>query len=172
MTRLTKLQANKLRDEGISIEVFTHATIGIVNVSELRNIILSSSMRDKLLMTARFDEMRRAGDGNMKSDQVLEWLIGQRELDEERIASLTETELNDPVIDLIDVEGGMTHTIVDGMHRLVGRFRKGYPTFQYYAFPQHLAPMLPQSAMFADIPWGTKDVVGDKLRDINTGEET
>lgn len=62
--------------------------------------------------------------------------------------------------------------IVDGIHRLTGRFRRGDATFQFYAIPLHMAPRLPADAMFADIPWGEKEVRDGKLVNVRTGEET
>lgn len=67
--RLTKLQANKLRDEGRTIEVFNHSTLGIFNVTEMRNIIAANPQIKPL--NSKFADIRAEGDPNMTNKQVV-----------------------------------------------------------------------------------------------------
>lgn len=169
--RMTKLEANKLRDEGKVVETFNHSTIGHFNITMMRSIQKENphAFPEYEML---FENIRAEGQV-MTGAQVIEWLAGQREVDEERLAALTPEELEEPVIIVFDIDNDNQAYTVDGIHRQIGRFRRGDKTFKFYAWPLSMCPMVPKELAEAfDRPWGVKDVVGDKLVDINTGEKT
>lgn len=173
MTRMTKLEANKLRDEGKTIEVFNHSTLGIFNITEMRQF--QKEYPDKFKVYEIPFENVRAEGVEVDAAKVMDWLVGQREIDEERIAALTPEELEEPVITVFDMDDNASAYTIDGIHRLVGRFRRGDKTYKFYAWPLSLCPMIPRELAEAfDRPWGTKEVdhVKGVLRDTVTGEET
>jgi hypothetical protein len=170
MARLTKLEVNARRDAGLSVEVFQHVQFGIFNVSAMRSMIGMHPDKFKV-HEVDFENLKADGQDIQSPQQFLDWLVGQREIDEERIAALTPEELEDPVIHVIDLENSQFY-LIDGIHRLVGRFRRGDKTLKTYVYPLQYAPMV-EPGLYVDRPWGTKDVDLEKgvLRDTITGEE-
>lgn len=156
----TKSQAAAQVAAGKHLETFHHVTLGIFNVTLARQMIQKYSSKFPVYRV-RFDHIKADGHDDFTPEQVVEWLIGQREVCPVRVAELAQEQLEDPAINLYD-DDGMVYTI-DGIHRLAARFQRGYEDYPFYALPLKLAPRLEDPNMWRPIPWGEKEIVGGDL---------
>jgi hypothetical protein len=93
---------------------------------------------------------------------ALTHLFNNREIDRTRAAALNFVEIDEPVIILDCPPGangiGATQLLIDGIHRIFERHRRGYSFFEAYLLPLQLACRADLSeGRFA--PWGKFDVV-------------
>lgn len=171
MMKLTKSQSAQLVRRGLLMEVFHHATLGRFDVSAIRHYLLGyrAGVHGDKPMTCRFDSVRaETGDPD-----PMAFLVGQREIDEARVAELTAEDLEDPIIFVACPPGsngeGETHLLVDGIHRLVARHRRGYKDFVFYMTSLEVARALwrgaPPGVELVEVPWGEKEVRDGELRD-------
>jgi len=93
-------------------------------------------------------------------------MIAQRDVDMDRVRSLTDAELNEPVYNLIDRE--QQSYIIDGIHRFKGRYDFGYEGFHLHVCHIRYVPYVTNEQLEAsiDIPWGKKDFFNGKLVDV------
>lgn len=68
--------------------------------------------------------------------------------------------------------------IIDGIHRLVGRFRAGKPDFTFYPIQWTVCLefrdklMVPDEALLFCDSWGEKDFIDNGLTNVHTGERS
>ena len=154
----TKAEAWKLVRACLAEETFAHQTLGHFNISVLRRVIGELIARQKIVRNyCRFDQVLFEGEGN-----GTEHLFANREIDKAHAASLTRQQLEEPLIFLSCPPGtngeGETQLLVDGVHRMFERHRRGYEDFRFYLFPLHLAPRVDKS-QYREIKWGEKDLI-------------
>lgn len=157
---LTKAQCNDLVKRGLAQESFQHETLGHFNITELREIIgfrvITSSIE---LHRCSFNDINTV-DG-IETDAI-EYLCGSREIDYIHAATLTEAELKSPLLFLQCPAGtngqDESQLLVDGIHRLYERKRRGYGYFEFYLWPLEQAPLVNEKQSVS-IPWGEKEVV-------------
>lgn len=156
---MTKSEAATRVRRGISVETFHHATMGIFNITLTRELI---RLRPDLFkpMTVRFADIRAENNPDLDPAGVVAWLVGQREVCPKRCAELTRKQLEEPLISMVD-EIGMTY-VIDGIHRLAERFRRGMPDYSFYALPTIIVPKL-RPGTFAERPWGEMEVRDGQL---------
>jgi len=153
---VTKSQVARLVAEGLARETFQHVTLGHFDVTALRELVLAEYPE---VTRCRYDALSMV-DG-IECD-ALDYLVQNREVDRARCAELTREQLDDPLIFLLCPPGsngdGESHLLVDGIHRLVERHRRGYPDFRLRMAPLHRAPRVDPDDD-AHIPWGDTDLV-------------
>lgn len=153
----TKSQVAKLQAAGVARESFVHSVLGHIDITTLR---LAIAAMKPPAHTFNFADTK-VEDSTMTAEEALQFLLDQREVDEERVNELTLEQLEEPIITLID-DGGYSY-VVDGIHRLTARFRRGYPTFSTYILHEKNAPRI-DSSKWVDLPWGEKELINGKLR--------
>jgi hypothetical protein len=158
----SKLEINLLRDAGIVREVFTHVTMGTFDIKQMRERIQRETVasgRVPPLHRCRFDNMKMT-DG--RRIDVLSYLMQQREIDLLRCSQLTDEELKDPLIYVLCPPGsngdGVSHLLIDGIHRMVERHRRGFPDIVFYLIPLRDAVMVDMST-HTEVEWGDKSLV-------------
>jgi hypothetical protein len=156
---LTKSQAAERVRDGRSVETFHHATMGVFNVTACRQIIKRMPHIFKP-HHVRFADIKAEGLPDLDSAGVVAWLVGQREVDQARCAELTSAQLEDPLISMMD-EAGMSY-VIDGIHRLSERFRRGKTGYRFYAMPVQIIPKLAPGT-YLERPWGEMDVRDGQL---------
>lgn len=156
---LTKSQASARVRAGTSVETFHHATMGLFNISLARALIKA---HPKLFppMRVKFADLKAENNAGLDAAGVVGWLIGQREVCPKRCAELTPQQLNDPVINMID-DHGMSY-LIDGIHRLSERFRRGMPDYECHMMPASMVPRM-QPGTYRERPWGEMDVRDGQL---------
>jgi hypothetical protein len=158
---MTKTEAARLVAIGRLHETFAHDTLGSFDITTLRGLVkrLDRKRRIKTLR-CRFDAVRVVEGINA---DPMEYLLSQREVDFARAALLTDRQLADPLIYLLCPPGSNgpqeTHLLVDGIHRLYERKRRGYVDFAFYLIPLAYAPRIDRSQFFAELLWGEKDLI-------------
>jgi hypothetical protein len=117
-----------------------------------------------------FDELENTGDSPQRhcslvdgiQRNALSYLVENREVDESRIVELTTAQLHDPLIFVLCPAGtngeGESHLLVDGIHRLVARYRRGYEDFLFRMVPWDRAQRIDPDD-FTNIEWGDKELV-------------
>ena len=160
---LTKTQMMQLVGQGACVESFHHATLGMFDVSMLRLIASKLKERGHKPLTCRFEDVR----AEVANVDPLDFLIANREVDRERVKTLTDEQLEDEMIFILCPPGtngvGETHLLVDGVHRMVARKERGKEDFNYWLVPLDCAPMV-RPGSFIDVPWGEKEVRDGKLQ--------
>lgn len=156
---LTKSQMMRRVASGKCRETFTHSTLGMFDITAARAVVREMRERGERPHRCRFADLR-ADPSVVVEQSVMDWLITQREVDMARVAELSPSQINEPVIHAVDPDG--SHYPVDGIHRMVRRAQEGREDFRYWAIPLALMPR-PAPGVYADVPWGLMDVVGDKL---------
>lgn len=143
---------------GRSLETFHHIDLGIFNVTVLRAYIKKNPKFPAF--KCKFSDVRmEAKVGHL---DPMQWLIGNREIDYARAASLTDDQLKEPVIHVLCPAGTNgdeeTHLLIDGIHRIFERHRRGKSFFRYHLFPLAVCPLVDTTG-FVHVPWGEKDVI-------------
>lgn len=156
----TKSQTAQMVASGAHIETFQHATLGTFDVSLTRKIIARFPSRFPVGW-AWFEDMRADGHPELIGPEVMVWIFSQREICPIRRDELTEEQLNDPAINLIDDQGGSY--IIDGIHRIAARFKRGYPNFSLYSMPLKIAPRVPEGFEDFKVQWGEMEVRDGQL---------
>lgn len=74
----TKSEISALRDLGLMTEVFHHATLGVLNVTATRALIMSETYRRKMPrpLRCRWADLRTPDADLGDGPAVLKWLIG------------------------------------------------------------------------------------------------
>lgn len=153
---MTKSEAARIIAEGRGVESFHHDTLGNFNVTALREMV-NTGAED--VHYCPFDAIQMV-DG-IEGD-ALEYLIGHREIDRERVASLTPAQLEDPLLFLECPAGSngeqASQLLVDGIHRLVALKERNYDGFYFYLVPLEDAPRIDTESC-EEIPWGEMDLI-------------
>lgn len=158
MKPITKSEAAARVKEGLSIETFNHGTMGQFNISVLRQII-SRNPSWFPVHHIKFADIKAEGSPELDAAGVVAWLVGQREVCPARCAELTRAQLEDPIINMVD-EQGMVF-VIDGIHRISERFRRGMAGYRFHAVPVALVPRL--QGNFLERPWGEMEVRDGQL---------
>lgn len=157
MSRLNKSQVADLIARGVGYETFQHETLGVFDISSLRQMIARNKPKPLYCL---YSELKMV-DG-VETD-ALQYLIEHRDVDMQRCAELTERQLDDPLIyvDCPPYPGEPTPSqlLIDGVHRLVERKRRGKTGFYYFLIPLDQAPRIPERLLGLALPWGEKDIV-------------
>ncbi len=158
----TKTEAAAMVASGLHMETFHHSTLGHFNITLLRVMIQATNQlypgRLKLHF-CRFDQMQMVD--SVKAD-AFDYLTANREIDPDRVSSLTAEQIDEPLI-FLKVPAGLngdqeSDLLVDGIHRLCRRKREGLKSFEFYIVPMFLCPVV-EDGDGAMIPWGEKEVV-------------
>lgn len=155
---MTKTQMMRDVALGFLTETFSHATLGLLDVTATRALIQEMRSCGVQPLRCLFSDMR-ASDETVGDRTVLEWLVSQREVDWDRVAELTPSQINEPIIHAVDSDGA--HYPIDGIHRLVRRAQMGKRFFRYWAIPLRLVPR--PRGLVMDVPWGEMDLVAGEL---------
>ncbi len=157
----TKAESARLVALGLAHETFQHETLGHFDITVLREAIDIALSRPPglTLYRCRFDEVEMV-DG-IKVD-AFEYLTSNREIDYEHAKSFTKQQLAEPLLFLKCPPGsngeGESHLLVDGIHRMYERKRRGKTFFRYYLVPLEIAPRV-DPEVWQEVKWGEKDVV-------------
>lgn len=152
----TKSQASKLVAAGIAREVFVHETLGTFDIAGLRELIATDFPHIYLCAYASVNMVDGA------ECDAMAYMVANREVDQNRCRELTDEQLDDPLIFVLCPPGSNgeqeTHLLVDGIHRLVERKRRGHRLFRFYLVPLKQAPTV-RPEDYHNIEWGDKEVV-------------
>ena len=101
----TKSEITALVAAGQNTEVFHHTTMGIFNAAlpGVRDIIARFPTRFPIHRIA-FSKMSAPPELAIPQVQVMDWIFSQREICPKRLAELTDEQLDDPAIDLVNDE--------------------------------------------------------------------
>jgi hypothetical protein len=153
---LTKSQVSRLVVTGHCRETFSHETLGHFDVTGIRQLAIAEFPE---VMVCAFSAMTMA-DGIQRD--ALAYLIANREVDHDRCLELTTEQLQDPLIFLLCPAGtngeGESHLLVDGIHRLVAGYTRGYSDFRFRMVPMDRAPRF-DPGDFTNVEWGDKELV-------------
>lgn len=164
MTIFTKSEAAARVRAGVLLETFHHVEMGIFNVTAVRVMI----RRCPHLFQKRrflFADLRAQGQPGLDAAGVMAWLAGQREVCPDRCAELTRHQLEEPVIHLFD-QGGVCF-LIDGIHRMTERFRRGMRDYWTFMVPMELASKVPDGVRRSH-DWGKMEVRDGKLVERGT----
>lgn len=158
MKTMTKSEAAARVRAGLSVETFHHANLGIFNVTRARALI---KCQPHLFQKRHFlfADLKAEGQPGLDAAGVVAWLVGQREVDGARCAELTRLQLEEPLLHLYD-ESGICF-LIDGIHRMSERFRRGLRDYWTHLMPLELAPRIPSGIRHQD--WGEMEVREGKL---------
>lgn len=162
-----KSLAAALVRSGELLESFHHATLGVFNITSMREHCRRARARGAEPYLCAFEDVS-AENGH---PDPMAFLVGNREVDMDRVAELTREDLEDPVIMVACPPGvngsSETHLLVDGIHRLVARHDRGYKDFVLWMIPWDEAQVhrvRPDEGLMS-VSWGTKEVVDGQLVD-------
>jgi len=155
---MTKSEAAARVRAGVSIETFHHVNLGIFNVSAARAMI----KRNPSLFKVRrflFTQLKAEGQPDLDAAGVVAWLRESREVCPARCAELTRHQLEEPLIHLFAEDD--TCYLIDGIHRLSERFRRGMRDYWTYMLPLEVAPKVPKGIPGQD--WGEMEIRDGQL---------
>lgn len=125
-------------------ETFHHSVHGVFDVSRMRGVAMEQS---KPALMAKC------------SEDLIEWLYENHNVDEKRITELTKAQI---VLPCLTVEfADESDLLIDGVHRIIaGWVRYGFETFKFYRF-QEREVIRPTPGMYiAQKPkWGKFDIL-------------
>lgn len=155
---MTKSEAAARVRSGVSIETFHHVNLGVFNVSAARILIKQHPSLFKLHRFL-FSQLRAEGQPDLDAAGVVAWLAGSREVCPARCAELTRHQLEEPVLHLFAKDDSCY--LIDGIHRLSERFRRGMRDYWTYMMPLEVAPKVPKGIRGQD--WGEMDIRDGQL---------
>lgn len=152
----TKAEIMSLVAVGLSHEIFHHTEKGRFDVTVLRTIAHYFEH-----CKTKFADCRLEGSDK----NPIEHLFSQRDIDKDRVYSLTAEQLDEPLI-FVDFGDGMP-LLVDGIHRMYRLYHAGAEYFSYYLVPADCACRISESELQArgavEIEWGTPDFMESNL---------
>ncbi len=156
-----KSEMARLVARGLVHETFAHETLGHFDITRLR-MILRDAYGPGKEGPVRYCKFSELGMVDGITADAFSYLIGAREVDKVHASNLTERQLKDPLYFLLCPPGtngeGESHLLVDGIHRLWERKKRGKEGFKFYLFPLELAPRIDDN-VYREIKWGEKDLV-------------
>ena len=91
-------------------------------------------------------------------------ILAARDLPQALAEGSHDEQLDDPAIDLVNDEG--QHYIIDGIHRIAARYKRGMPDFFTRWMKLAICPRIPEELLQSGLykyQWGEMDVRDGKL---------
>ncbi len=142
----SKSQLTSLVKSGLVHEAFTHTTEGVFDITEMRNFALKCK---KIVEYIPID------------DSLINFVKENRDIDYDRVASLSRDELNDPCMVVAYPEGEML--IIDGGHRIIRQAQLSLPTIPFWVFEPSEIIRPANDFVDSGIEWGAFEIVDGQI---------